>query len=369
MKIYEDKRTILTLDAGGSSLRFSAIQAGVAVVETVTMPSDGHDLTRCLANIVNGFAEVRQACGQVPVAISFAFPGPADYPNGVIGDLVNLPCFRGGVALGPMLREEFGLPVFINNDGDLFTYGEAIAGLLPQVNGWLKEVGSPKRYRNLLGITVGTGFGGGIVRDGELFVGDNSIAGEICRVRNKIEPSLCAEEGACIRALRRGYAKQAKIAFHESPDPMGIEKIAEGQIAGDREAALLAFQAMGEVIGDAIANALTLIDGLAVMGGGISKAHRLFLPQIMSELNGRFVLADGQPLSRLVTRAFNLEDSADRACFLKGELREVTIPGTTKTIKYDALQRVGVGVSRLGTSEAIAIGAYAYALNQLDQGA
>ena len=70
-----------------------------------------------------------------------------------------------------MLEKKFGIPVFINNDGDLFVYGEAIAGFLPYVNGLLEKAGSPKRYKNLFGVTLGTGFGGGIVRDGELFVG------------------------------------------------------------------------------------------------------------------------------------------------------------------------------------------------------
>src|SRR6266704_999091 len=77
-----------------------------------------------------------------------ASPGPADYPNGIIGDLGNLPGFRGGVALGPMLERKFGIPTFINNDGDLFVYGEAIAGFLPYVNDLLKKAGSPKRYKN-----------------------------------------------------------------------------------------------------------------------------------------------------------------------------------------------------------------------------
>jgi len=58
---------------------------------------------------------------------------------------------RGGVALGPMLEERFGIPTFINNDGDLFVYGEAIAGFLPYVNGLLEKAGSPKRYKNLFG--------------------------------------------------------------------------------------------------------------------------------------------------------------------------------------------------------------------------
>lgn len=54
------------------------------------------------------------------VTLPFAFPGPPDYPNGIIGDLGKLPCFRGGIALRSMLEEKFGIPTFINNDGDLY---------------------------------------------------------------------------------------------------------------------------------------------------------------------------------------------------------------------------------------------------------
>ena len=71
----------------------------------------------------------------LPVAISFAFPGPADYRNGVIGgNLPNFPSFRNGVALGPFLQHHYGIPVFIENDGNLFAYGEALSGALPMIN-------------------------------------------------------------------------------------------------------------------------------------------------------------------------------------------------------------------------------------------
>jgi glucokinase len=46
---------------------------------------------------------------------------------------------------------------------------------------------------------------------------------------------------------------------------------------------------------------------------------------------------------------------------------ELAIPGTSRTIRFDGLQRTGVGVSRLGTSEAISIGAYAFALSRLQK--
>ena len=90
MDLASDSRIVMTLDAGGTNLRFSALRGGTPVSETVSLPSNGDDLERCLANIVDGFNRVKALCPQPPSAISFAFPGPADYPNGIIGDLGNL---------------------------------------------------------------------------------------------------------------------------------------------------------------------------------------------------------------------------------------------------------------------------------------
>ena len=365
MPLPNDSRIVMTLDAGGTNLKFSAIRGEGLLFEPIYIPTQADNLTRCLGNIVEGFTQVRSRCPTAPVAISFAFPGPADYPAGVIGDLGNLPCFRGGVALGPMLEDHFKLPVFINNDGDLFVYGEAIAGFLPYVNGLLEEAGSPKRYHNLFGITLGTGFGAGIVRNGELFLGDNSGGAEVWLLRNKLDPSTYAEDGASIRAVRRAYAEVAHMPIDEVPEPKVICDIAVGRAPGSREAAVEAFRRLGAVAGDAMAQALTLVDGLAVVGGGIAGAAPLFLPAMLGALNDVFPRPGG-PVRRLVARAFNLEDPADRAAFLKGEARTITVPGGTRTIRYDPLQRTAVGLSRLGTSEAVAIGAYAYAIRKLE---
>src|SRR6476660_1957197 len=117
-----DRRIVMTLDAGGTNLKFSAIQGNKLLVGPLYVPSEANDLERCLSNIFGGFDDVKRSLQEPPTAISFAFPGPADYPSGIIGDLGNLPAFRGGVALGPALEERFQMPVFINNDGDLFAY-------------------------------------------------------------------------------------------------------------------------------------------------------------------------------------------------------------------------------------------------------
>jgi glucokinase len=362
-----DQRIVMTLDAGGTNFRFSAMCGTKPVTEIVALPANGNNLDHCLANIVEGFTRIKKQCPQPPVAISFAFPAPADYPNGIIGDLGNLPGFRGGIALGPMLEEKFGIPTFINNDGDLFVYGEAIAGFLPYVNGLLEKAGSPKRFINLFGVTLGTGFGGGIVRDGELFLGDNSIAGEVWLLRNKLTPETNAEEGASIRAVRRTYAQQAGLKLDEVPEPKILFDIGQGKAFGNKAAALEAFRRLGEVVGDAMAQALTLIDGLAVIGGGVSGSWPLFLPALVDELNSTYTAPNGTKFRRLIQVAFNLEDEAQRAKFLKGETREITVPGSSRKLKYDPLARIGVGMSRLGTSEAVAIGACAFALRKLDQ--
>jgi glucokinase len=54
--------------------------------------------------------------------------------------------------------------------------------------------------------------------------------------------------------------------------------------------------------------------------------------------------------------------------FLAGETREIAVPGSRKKAVYDPLQRVGVGISRLGTTKAVAIGAYAFALHKMVPG-
>jgi glucokinase len=363
MHTDSDQRVVMTLDAGGTNFVFSAIQSNREIVTPFTLPSNGHDLSLCLETIVAGFLHVQTALKERPVAISFAFPGPSDYPAGIIGDLGNLPAFRGGVALGPMLEDKFQLPVLINNDGDLFTLGEAIAGFLPYVNGRLRNSGSAKQYNNLVGITLGTGFGGGIVRKGELFLGDNASGGEIAWMRNKLDNRAFVEEGASIRAVQRVYLARSRVKYECPPTPKEIFEFACGSGQGDQRAAQEAFRSMGEVVGDALANAVTLIDGLVVIGGGLSAASSMFLPRVVEEINGTIETMDGSQFPRTEVKAFDLEDESEMAAFLRGDTRLIAVPGSDRQLRYDPLKRIGVGLSRLGTNRAVSIGAYAFALH------
>ncbi|MDR0429944.1 MAG: ROK family protein, partial [Tannerellaceae bacterium] len=267
------------------------------------------------------------------------------------------------IALGPYLKEKFGLPVFINNDGNLFAYGEALAGALPEINRQLEAAGNPKRYRNLLAVTLGTGFGGGVVIDNRLLSGDNGCGGDVWLSANKYDNRLLAEEGISIRAVMRVYRE---LSGDESTiSPKEIFEIAEGTKAGNKEAAIKSFEKLGEIAGFTISESLNIVDGIVVIGGGVANAHKYILPAMIEEMNGVRKTVKGDIFPRLQMKAYNLEDEKEKALFLKNESKIVTIPESSNTAIYHAVKKIGVKTSALGTSKAIAIGAYNFALHHL----
>jgi len=360
-----DSRIVLTLDAGGTNMVFGAMKGEQYVGEPITLPANANDLDLCLKTMVVGFESVMNTLTEKPVAISFAFPGPADYPNGIIGGyLPNFPSFRDGVALGPFLQEKFGVPVFINNDGDLYAFGEALGGALPAVNQKLAALGSAKRYHNLIGYTFGTGFGIGCVINGQLNRGDNSCVETYCLPHSRID-GVIVEDGVAVRAVKRVYAERSGVN-DPSLTPKDIYDIAEGKRPGNPEAAKAAFAEMGTVAGNAMALAAQLMDGLIVIGGGITASKKYFMPSLLEALRGTVRTLSGDTLQKLQMKVYNLDDEAEFAAFAKGDARQLKVYGSDKTVTYDPQKRIGVMISQIGASKAISVGAYDFALAQLD---
>ena len=306
---------IFVLDAGGTGFNFSAVQNYKEIIEAFTIKTASDTLEEHLKKIIEGFRRTEELCGSKPAAISFCFPGPADYPNGIICDLANLPLFRGGVALKDMLENEFKVPVYINNAGDLFAYGEALGGVLPEINAMLEKAGNHKRYKNLVGLTLGTGFGGGVVLNGHLLQGDNSAGAEVWCMRNILYPQTSAEDSISIRGVRRVYAREAGIEFNEAPQPFDIYEIALGNKEGNKDAALKAWDEFATVLADIIANIATVIDGIVVLGGGLSGSSKIFMPKVVELLNTAYPGLDGNKIPRMEISAYNLDDDVGQKAF------------------------------------------------------
>ena len=116
-----------------------------------------------------------------------------------------------------------------------------------------------------------------------------------------------------------------------------------------------------------MATAVTLTDGLIVIGGGITAARKYIMPALFSELRGRMQTITGEELNRVQMKVYDLDDEAEFAEFARGEQRELKVYGCDKTVVYDPQKRIGVAISRMGASKAISVGAYTFALDQLDR--
>ena len=118
------------------------------------------------------------------------------------------------------------------------------------------------------------------------------------------------------------------------------------------------------MLADAIANATTLVDGLTVIGGGLAGASKLFLPKTIEMMNRKFNKQNGT-VPRMEIAAFNLELPHELDRFLDHKKVMINVPFSSEQIPYYPDKKTGVGISRLGTSKAVAIGAYAFAAKEV----
>jgi N-acetylglucosamine kinase len=146
---------ILSFDIGGSRIRAATSEGGVLSVlgEVATPTADFAAFTAAVAGFLHG--------GEVGVALSI--PGVMDPVTSRI-KIANIPCLDDR-DLRAELSAAIGLPVLVLNDADAFAMAEA-------------RMGAGRGHGCVFGIILGTGVGGGLVRDGHLVTGAGGYAGE-----------------------------------------------------------------------------------------------------------------------------------------------------------------------------------------------
>ncbi|MDE5631494.1 MAG: ROK family protein, partial [Muribaculaceae bacterium] len=231
------------------------------------------------------------------------------------------------------------------------------------VNRRLEEAGSGRTYRNLIGVTLGTGFGGGAVIDGSLLLGDNGTGGDLWCLPDSIEQGCIAEESVSIRAVKRVY--KTLSGDDRELTPYDIFRIAEGEADGDAESARASFARLGKAAGATLATAATLIDGIIAIGGGVAGAAKYIIPALVDEMNSDIAMLDGTRLGRMQTRVYNLDDPEQFAIFAADDTEMISVPGSSRTVPYRRAKKTGVALSRMGAPAAISMGAYQFAINKL----
>ncbi|MGH3329457.1 MAG: ROK family protein [Streptomycetales bacterium] len=261
------KRPVLALDIGGTKIAAGVVDPGgrVAAVTRTATPrgdTDAEFLWRMVLSLVDRFRAGGGASGFGGVGVGCG--GPMSWPSGEVSPL-NIPAWRE-FPLRKRLEEEFpGLPVRIHNDAVCLAVGEH----------WR---GAGRGKDNVLGMTVSTGVGGGLVLDGRLVDGRSGNAGHIGHVVVDPGGPPCACGGhGCLEAIASGprLAAWATERGWRSITGSTARDLAADAARG-HPVARAAMRRAGTALGTAIASAASLCDLETVaVGGGLSQAGTL----------------------------------------------------------------------------------------------
>lgn len=152
---------ILGIDIGGTTINGGRIE-GAQIVEEITMDTMAREGGVTTINIVKEV--IRRLKRADTRAIGIGVPSVVDRNRGVVYNVQNIRDWEE-VHLKSLLEKEFGVPVWLDNDANCFAYGEKIFG-------------KGKTYENFVGITLGTGVGGGIIQQHRLLHDSNCGSGE-----------------------------------------------------------------------------------------------------------------------------------------------------------------------------------------------
>jgi glucokinase len=269
---------VIGVDLGGTKLLAGAIDAGLEVHHRIYRAEPMDDQRKLLDAIVDAVQEVRDATDLDVEAVGFGIPALIDRARGEAISSVHLPLDR--VAFGDVMAERLGLPVFFDNDAN--------AAMLAE-----HRHGAARGTRNAVMLTLGTGIGGGLIINGELFRGSHGAAAELGHiVIDETGPGCgrgCPSHG-CLEALASGSAlvREAERAAAADPSSALAEVLAAGgsitgplvtELAHDGDqAARLVVALIGTRLGIGIAGLINAFDpDVVVIGGGVIAAGDLLL--------------------------------------------------------------------------------------------
>jgi len=260
------------VDLGGTKIQAVVVADGAVVGQArlATPKTNAHDVMDEIVASIHGALDGAGVSPSDLFAIGIGTPGSVDATTGHVSKAANVPGFVEDVPLGPTVRAAFaGTPVLIDNDVNAATMGE-----------YRRGAGQP--YRDVLGVFVGTGVGGGLVLDGRLRRGRGTV-GEIGHTL--VQPGGrrcscgllgCLESYAGRLSIentaRHRFEKGQKTKLFEIMERKGRDRVTSSVIADaldqrDSMTVELIDEAV-EALGVALSNAQNLVEFEAIVVGG-----------------------------------------------------------------------------------------------------
>jgi glucokinase len=259
---------VLGIDVGGTKVEIVSVVDGRAL-EPVTVPTDLTSTAGLLDGIEALLREVIERDGE-PVAVGVGVPSQIDFATGTVVASVNIPL--EGVPLRDELERRFAVPVFVDNDANCAALMES--SLID--NG-------PARV--LVMLTLGTGVGGGVIIDGQIFRGATGLGAELGHMVIEADglpcPGLTCNNRGCIEAYCSGRAL-------ELASGRGGREVVAAARAGDASAQAY-LDDIGRWLGVGISNFVNIFEPEhIVIGGGFgANVSDLFLDVAIAEARAR----------------------------------------------------------------------------------
>jgi glucokinase len=260
-----EKPEVLGIDLGGTAIKLGRFLEDGTCLQSLSLPTPQPALPIAVFKaLMQGIHSLKMDhC----IAIGIGTPGPSDKTGRIAKLAINLPEWIN-IPLADWVEKETHLPTTLSNDANCAGLGEA----------WL---GAGRWFQNFILLTLGTGVGGAVFLNGELFTGLQGAGGELGLISINFDGPICnsgnrgsLEQYVSLQGIRRETGKE------------GLE-LAELAEKGDPEA-LAFWQNYGKLLGVGVANLVYILTPEAViLGGGLSASAKFFLPAMVTELNQR----------------------------------------------------------------------------------
>jgi glucokinase len=274
------------VDLGGTKMLVGVL-AGTEPLYEQREASKGQTEDELVELLVREITDAQEARPDV-AAVGLGIPATIDHDSGVAVSAVNLPL--SDLPIRDIVSERTGLPVFVDNDGNVAALAEYLYGAAQ---------GMP----HMVMLTVGTGIGGGLILGGEIYRGSTGAGAELGHVVIQADGPPCqgnCPNHGCVESLASGTAlgREGRAAAESSPDSVLGKVLAEGEevdgrvvteaaLAGDK-IAIEVFELIGGRLGVVCSSFANIFQPNAiVVGGGVIAAGGLLLEPARREVRER----------------------------------------------------------------------------------
>jgi len=241
---------IIGVDLGGTNIRAGKVVAD-KIIQLAKEPTPA---AGSQSEVLEKLIEVIDKCfDENTKSIGIGVPSVVDVEKGIVYDVVNIPSWKV-VPLKDILESRFKVPVYVNNDANCFALGEKYYG--------------KARSCSIVGLTIGTGMGSGLIFNGKLYEGRNCCAGEFGN----------------IPYLNSNFEHYCSGQFFSEEKSVSAIETNKRALSGD-QAAIQLYAEFGFHLGHAIKSMLYAYDPeIIILGGSLTKAFDLFKPAMFEAI-------------------------------------------------------------------------------------